>query len=162
MITLISILCGLLLLAGIVGSFLSMRASAAFSFLGYLGIAVSRSLPGSDASLVFWGVATVIALAISYMLPVSVATSRRGVGYIVGAIVAGAFVGLIVSHAWMIIGAVVGAILGAIAYSRTPQGRSMGFPSSRFFNYLCAKGLPAVVSVCIVATAVEHLAAFFK
>ena len=65
--------------------------------------------------------------------------------------------GLVISHAWMIIGGVAGAILGGIAYSKTPAGKALGFPSSKFLNYLCAKGLPAVIAVCMAGTALLWL-----
>ena len=96
------------------------------------------------------------------MLPKKITSSRLGIGYIAGAALAGTFVGLAMSHEWMIIGAVAGATLGGIAYSRTPAGRIMEFPSSKFLNYLCAKGLPAVVTMCMVGTSVLWLAAILN
>ena len=35
-------------------------------------------------------------------------------------------------------------------------------PSSKFLNYLCAKGLPAVVTICIVGTAILWLTALYS
>ncbi len=150
----------LLLIAGVVLSFFPKRYAVAPAYAGLLGIGLT-AVHASASALVFWGVAAAIVLAIGYMLPRAVATSRKGVGYITGAVLAGAFVGMVVSHGWMVVGAVAGALLGGIAYSKTPVGRPMEFPSSKFLNYLCAKGLPAVVTVAIVGTAILWLTAAF-
>lgn len=147
------------LLAGaVVLAFRSNRYAVLTAYAGMLGIAYFLDLNASN-SLIFWGVATVIVLGLEYMLPKHIVDSRRGVGYIAGAALAGTFVGLVISHEWMIVGSVAGAILGGIAYSRTPAGKVMEFPSSKFLNYLCAKGLPAVITMCIIGTIVLWLTA---
>jgi len=148
----------IMLIAGAILCFLPKRYAVVPAYAGLLGIGLIVPYHTVPA-LIFWAVAAIITLAIGYMLPESVATSRRGVGYIAGAVIAGTFAGMAVSNAWMITGAVAGAILGGMAYSKTPAGRTMGFPSSKFFNYLCAKGLPAVVTACIIGTAVMWLTA---
>ncbi|MDE6090692.1 MAG: hypothetical protein K2G41_08315 [Duncaniella sp.] len=151
----------LLLAAGMILTFLSNRYAVAVSYAGLFGIGMSiHELPCN--SLIFWGVAAGIVIVIQCLLPKNIAKSTRGVGYIAGATLAGTFVGLAISHEWMIVGAVAGAILGGIAYSRTPAGSVMEFPSSKFLNYLCAKGLPAVISSCIVGTAILWLTAILS
>lgn len=157
----IIVLSMLLLLAGLAGCFMSHRYAVAYAYAGLIGVGLTCS-DVSYGPLLFWGVASAIVIAINFMLPRAVTTSRKGTGYIVGAVVAGTFTGMIVSHAWMIVGAAVGAVLGGIAYSRTPEGGVLGFPGSRFFNYLCAKGLPAIVTASIAGTTVEWLIAALR
>ena len=160
-ITAITIVCLLLMIAGIVLTFMSNRWAVAAAYAGFLGIGLSVVHP-TATPLIFWGVSAAIVIALQYLLPVNISSSRRGVGYIAGATLAGTFVGLAISHEWMIVGAIAGAILGGIAYSRTPAGAVMEFPSSKFLNYLCAKGLPAVVTICIVGTAILWLTALYS
>lgn len=150
------ILTVIFLLAGLGLVFVSNRYGILVVYAGLCAAAVKASLP-TTSTLIFWGVATVLVLILSFMLPKSISGSRRGLGYIAGAALAGALVGLVISHAWMIIGGVAGAVLGSIAYSRTPAGKALGFPSSKFLNYLCAKGLPAVIAVCMAGTAILWL-----
>ncbi|MDE6175135.1 MAG: hypothetical protein K2F88_06190 [Duncaniella sp.] len=150
------ILTVILLLAGLGLVFISNRYGIITVYAGLCCAASKASLPVTN-TLIFWGIATVIVVALSFMLPKSVSGSRRGLGYIAGAALAGAMVGLVISHAWMIIGGVAGALLGGIAYSKTPAGKALGFPSSKFLNYLCAKGLPAVIAVCMAGTALLWL-----
>lgn len=107
----------------------------------------------TTAQWIFWGVACVIAFAICRMLPRPVSASRAGVPYIAGGATAGALVGMLMGSAGLIVGSALGAFLGALAYSRTPSGAIMDFPSKKFVNYLCAKGLPAVVVSCVFAMA---------
>ncbi|NBH91588.1 hypothetical protein [Duncaniella muris] len=146
----------ILLLAGLGLVFASNRYGIIAVYAGLCVAAVKASLP-TVSTLIFWGIATVIVVVLSFMLPKSISGSRRGLGYIAGAALAGAMTGLVISHAWMIIGGVAGAILGGIAYSKTPAGKALGFPSSKFLNYLCAKGLPAVIAVCMAGTALLWL-----
>lgn len=150
------ILTVILLLAGLGLVFISNRYGIIAVYAGLCCAALKAAVPVTN-TLIFWGIATVIVLALSFMLPRSISGSRRGLGYIAGAALAGAMVGLVISHAWMIIGGVAGAVLGSIAYSKTPAGKALGFPSSKFLNYLCAKGLPAVIAVCMAGTALLWL-----
>ncbi|MCM1076909.1 MAG: hypothetical protein NC411_06075 [Bacteroides sp.] len=154
----VAVVCIILLLAGIVLTFMSNKWAVVAAYVGMLGIGLTVANV-TYTSLIFWGVATVIVLILQFLLPKGISSSRRGVGYIAGAALAGALAGLTVSHGWMIIGSVIGAALGGVAYSRTPAGKVMEFPSSKFLNYLCAKGLPAVVTMCIAGSVILWLAA---
>lgn len=121
----------------------TVLAAYATLWLCYLGE------PGAayPALLIFWGVAALIVTGLNILLPRQVVSSRVGVGYFAGGALTGLVLGLLIAAQWMVIGSAVGAILGAMAYSRTPAGSELGFPSRRFFNYLCAKALPIVVSL---------------
>ena len=44
--------------------------------------------------------------------------------------------------------------MGQLAYSRTPNGKWMLFPSTVFLRYFAAKCLPAIVAVSIVCIAI--------
>lgn len=107
---------------------------------------------GND-TLIFWGVATLIALGITYMIPRNVAYSRVGVGFIGGGALVGAVLGMLTNTmAGIIVCTAAGVLMGGIAYTRTMVGRNiMSFPSRRFFNYLGAKGLPAIVALSMAA-----------
>lgn len=126
----------------------------------YFGLAVasiaSNTAPPT-ATLIFWGVAAAIVVAINIMLPKEIASAKRGVTWMGVGAIAGMAVGLTMGHAAMIIGAAVGTLFAGVAYARTPKGSGLEFPSSKFFNYLCAKGLPIVVTVSIIGTAIALL-----
>lgn len=141
--------------AAAVLTFLSWRWTPAVALGGFLLVYIGGGL--SDAAmLVFWSVASLLALALGFMLPKSIALSTRGLGYIAGGTLAGLFTGVLISTSWLVAGAVVGAMAGGMAYSLTPAGRILRFPSAGFLNYLCAKGLPAVVNLCVATLTVIH------
>ncbi len=142
-----------MLAAGVVLAFIPKTWSAPVAWLGLCLLWFSGSIAVTWSVLLFWGIASAITLAINFLLPKIVANSNLGVGYIVGASLAGTLVGMLVSNAGMIVGSALGAFCGALAFSRTPKGGAMKFPSQRFFNYLCAKGLVAVVTTCIAGEA---------
>ncbi len=103
-------------------------------------------LPLDSSFLIFWGVASLIVIAIYFLLPLQVRSSRVGLPFFCTGALVGAFVGLLLnSVAAVIVGSAAGVLLGAVAFSRMEAGRVLGFPSKKFFNYLCAKGLPLVV-----------------
>lgn len=131
--------------------------------VAFLGLCCAGMLPGEHFSVtvyVFWGLAMLIAVALGLMLPPSVTRSRIGMSYICGASFAGMLVGLALSsHAAVVAGAFAGAALGGVAFAKTPSGKVLEFPTSKFLNYLCAKGLPAVVTMSIIGTAAGVLMA---
>lgn len=133
--------------------------AAAYAALGLMSLAPEAAV--SSPTLIFWGIATLIACGISYMLPSEVSRSSLGMPYITIASVAGTLIGMILSQAGMIVGAAAGALCGAVAYAQTPRGKVLDCPSARFFNYACAKGLPATVTSCMCGLAVIAILTLF-
>ena len=141
-----------LTVVAVVLSYYSTVYSSVVAFLGLCcaGLMPQVALPAN--TYIFWGVAMLIVVALGYVLPPSVTRSRLGMAYIAGASLAGMLAGLSLSHAAMITGAFAGALLGGVAFAKTPKGKALEFPTSKFFNYLCAKGLPVVITMSIAGT----------
>ena len=116
------------------------------------------------STIIFWGAAAAIALAIGYMLPKNVAGSRVGLGYFIGGAAVGAAVGFGVytGQAGLIIGTVVGMLIGAMAFSRTPAGKTVATPMRRYANYVLAKGSYVVVNIVIIALTIFNLVLLAK
>ncbi len=96
--------------------------------------------------LVFWGVASAAAVALMLLLPRRVSKSTVGMAYITAGGLVGMVVGLSLgTMASLILGSAAGCLLGAFVVGRLDTGRELDFPSRKFFNYVCAKGLPVVV-----------------
>ena len=147
----------LAILAAIFGSFRSMRWAPAAGWCALAALtAASAGAPGWQ-TILFWGIAAAIALAINVMLPDIVTRTNSGTPFIAGGALAGTFTGLIMSQPAMIGGAVIGALFGALAFGRMAAGRAMGFPSRRYFNYVLAKGFPAVITTCLCGLAVLYI-----
>lgn len=121
----------------------------AFQLSGYL------QLPSS--TIIFWSLATLIVLGLDRLLPATVTRTSYGRGYIVIGVLAGMIVGMLLSGAGIIVGAAIGAFLGALAYSRTPAGRIIPFPSSAFMRFLAARGLPAIVTFSMIGLIMRDL-----
>ncbi len=148
--TLIIIITGLVALGAIAGSFMSRPWAPAVSFIALLIAASSDATDISAGTIIFWLSAVAIVTVIVMTIPRTIARSTTGVPYIAGAALAGLFIGICLSHAAIIIGTVIGALLGAIAYSRTPAGRALGFPGKKAINYLCAKAFPIIITFCTI------------
>lgn len=143
------IISALLTLFSVVMAFRAWRWTPLTAYLAMWPLYYLSEFTGfTDSLMTFWGIATLIALGINYMLPFQVATSRTGMAYMTGGALAGTFVGLLATPvAGVICGSAAGALLGALAFSRMRAGKMLGFPSRRFFNYVLAKGLPLVVEM---------------
>lgn len=156
-----AVVAGILLTLSVILSFLSNRFSSLVAFCALCATGLTFMLDISMWTYIFWGIAAIIVTTLNFMLPPHISSSRLGLSYIATAALAGTLVGLVVSHAGMVLGAVVGAILGGVAYSKTPQGKLLEFPSSKFLNYLCAKGLPVIITMCISGTVISILVLAF-
>lgn len=151
MATLLVVIGSVFIVSAVVLAFMSSRWASLSAYAGLWIFVLGKTVVISSGQLIFWGAAVAIVLLLGWLLPREVAMARKGVPYIAGASLAGVLVGMLMSSAGMIIGAALGAFCGALAYSRTPVGSVLEFPSVKFANYLGAKGLPVVVTMCIVA-----------
>ena len=152
----------LIIIAAICAAVSEFAARTTAPLIALCALAIGLAAPDSEVtwqSVAFWGACAAVALGINMMLPPQVSRNRSGQAYLFGAALAGAFTVMIISTAGMILGAAAGALCGAIAFSRTPAGTSLRFPSSQFLNYVCAKGLPAIVTACLCGLAVLSAAA---
>lgn len=101
--------------------------------------------------LTSWGIAVAIVVATDLLHPHSLSRATNGMGYIGSGALVGVMVGMTAfSFLWMVVGAAVGTLAGGYFYARTPAGKPLQFPSPRFFQYLCAKGLPAIVTASVL------------
>lgn len=129
--------------------------------VGYMAMwaaQLSGYMTFTTGTLIFWGVAVLIVVINRFLLPAFVRNSRVGVGFIAGGAIAGMAVGLTMYRpATLIGGSILGAVLGAIAYARTGRGAALQFPTTKFFNYLGAKGIPAVIAASMSGMIISGL-----
>lgn len=145
------VIAGLLTVTSLVMIFVPRTPACIVAYLAMWAADWSHYMTFEKSTMIFWGVAVLIVAINNMLLPGFVRTSRRGLGYIAGGAIAGMFIGLSMYRpATVIAGSILGALLGGIAYSRTARGASLEFPTSKFFNYLGAKGLPAVIATSMI------------
>lgn len=149
--TLICIVALVIAAVAVVANFTARRWSCLVSFIAFALLYFLGNAGVPSQQMWFWGTSTLLGWGICALLPAQVMQSRHGLGYIAGGALAGAFIGILISLPWIVIGSLAGAFCGALAYSRTPSGNALRFPSKQFMNYLCAKGLPSAVCMCVAA-----------
>ncbi len=131
---------------GVGGTFVPRFPSGVAAYLSMICMAFA-GIPYFDAKvLIFWGVATVIVLGLEILQPRALTSTRHGHAYVAGGTVVGALLGYL--------GSAMGAFFGTMAFMRTPKGPHFAVASSEFMQYLCAKGLPAVVAISMVTLTV--------
>lgn len=154
--TILIMLAGACLMAALVMAFMPrLRLWASVGALASLWCAMT-AIDGMRAwpVLLFWTIATALVLGIYRLSPGQQRLSALANAYLSGGALAGAVVGMIMTtSAAVIIGAVVGVFCGGLAFSRTPDGRGLQFPSADFFTMLVRFGLPAVVVMSMAAIA---------
>ncbi len=146
MATFFIILDSLLMCGAIVMAFRPYFPGSLLAYAGLWAFHLSGLMPITMRELLFWGVATLLVIGADTLLPRKSTRSLPGRGYVAVGTLAGMVVGMLMDSAGIILGGAIGAFLGAIAFSRTPQGRSLEFPSATFARFLCSRGLPAVVT----------------
>jgi uncharacterized protein YqgC (DUF456 family) len=131
--------------------FVPRTQGALIAFAAMIVCNCSHAVTFATETFLFWGVATAISVALDFMLPPTVSKSRAGVPFISGGALVGMVVGMLTnSMAGIIVCSAIGSFLGAMAYANSQAGYAMQFPSSKFFNYLAAKGLPSIVAMSMV------------
>ena len=106
-------------------------------------------------TFIFWGIATLITAGLFYLQPSGEPDGNRSSNLYVGfTAMAGGMLGILLAPRIMVLGVILGAAMGQLAYSRTPAGKWMLFPSTQFWRYFAAKCLPAIVAVSIVCIAI--------
>ena len=110
-----------------------------------------------------WGVATGIVAALRRFQPAGEPDGNKVSNLYVGlSSLAGSVLGLTLGKEFILLGAIVGGFMGVMAYSRTPLGKWIKFPTSTFIQYFCAKGLPAIVATAMVGKCIEALIFYYK
>lgn len=132
-------------------SFIPRWPASVIAYCAMVFVSISGATTIGATTYVFWGIATLITIGINYMLPYEISRTRAGLPYIAGGALTGTAVGMATNTtAGVISGTALGVFFGALAYANTSAGRAMAFPSSKFFNYLAAKGLPIIVTLSMV------------
>jgi hypothetical protein len=124
----------------------------------YAGMALlhwSYTIDVKTMTFIFWGIATLITVGLFYLQPSGEPDGHRSSNLYVGfTAMAGGMLGILLAPRVMVLGVILGAAMGQLAYSRTPAGKWMLFPSTQFWRYFAAKCLPAIVAISIVCIAV--------
>lgn len=125
------------------------------AFAGLVLMHWSYAIDVKPMTFVFWGIATLITVGLFYLSPKGEPDGHRSSNLYVGlTAMAGGMLGILLAPRIMVLGVILGTAMGQLAYSRTPAGKWMLFPSTQFWRYFAAKGLPAIVAVSIVCIAV--------
>ena len=126
----------------------------AFMALCILHISTAICLPVS--TFIFWGIASLIVLVIDLLSPKGDPDgSWYGNLYLAVGALAGLFIGMSIDAAIMILCTIIGTAFGQFAYSRTPKGCWVKFPSSIFIHYFCAKGFKVIATTAMIGIALE-------
>lgn len=108
------------------------------------------------STLSYWGIMVLIVVVVTSMLPAPLAKATQGMVHITVSAIAGMVLCMAIHHAAMIPGAFTGALAGTLFYSRTAAGKALQFPSSRFVQYFCAKGLPVVITISLIGIVLRY------
>lgn len=146
------ILGALALSAALVWLFTNPSQCPITAYLGAWAMMKSGYAPISSNELFFWAIAVIILLVIQGIRSIRVITPLAFRAYLGGGALACTFVGTLIGHAGMTIGAVCGVFIAAVAYMRL---RRLG--GRRYWLNVLAVGFPDVVSTVLMAITVTAL-----
>ena len=152
----ILLIAGILCLATALALVLSPRWVAAVpAYAGLWLMHWSYYIAVPMMTFLFWGAATLITIGLFYLSPSGEPDGHRSSNLYVGfSALAGGMLGILLEPRILLLGVILGALVGQFAYSRTPNGKWMLFPSTQFWRYFAAKCLPAIVAISIVCIAI--------
>lgn len=152
----ILLIAGIACLAAAVGLVMWPRWVAAVpAFAGLALLHWSYYIAVPAMTFVFWGIATLLTAGLFYLSPSGEPDGHRSSNLYVGfSAVAGGMLGILLAPRILVLGVILGALVGQFAYSRTPDGKWMLYPSTQFWRYFAAKCLPAIVAISIVCIAI--------
>lgn len=130
------------------------RVSAALIAYGAMVCAFCGHRAGITIDqLTFWGCATAIVLGLRFLQREDRYSKRAARAYVAGGATVGAFLGVLIApvSGTVIAGSALGTLLGAIAYMRLPSGLHFAIGSREFVDFICVRGLPAIVGTSILA-----------
>ena len=125
-----------------------------FAYAALCALHFSSHITLPVSTFIFWGIVSVILVAIDLLSPKGEPDgSCQGNLYMTIGAMAGVFIGISINPSIMVLCAIIGTIFGQLAYSRTPKGCWIKFPSSIFIHYFCAKGFKIVASAAMLGIA---------
>ncbi|MCM1067768.1 MAG: hypothetical protein NC418_09385 [Muribaculaceae bacterium] len=109
--------------------------------------------------LIFWGVAALIVLGLRLLAPRALMAAVKAQRYVALGTLCGVVLGYMLSPtaAAIIASGAVCAALGGMAYMLTPGSPRVSPASAAFLEFLCAKGLPCVVTASMATIALASL-----
>lgn len=150
------LIAGALLMSGaLVLAFRHSAAGAVAAYAGAWALRTSGYSPVGSRLLLFWAIAVLIVVSIEMSRQTKLTAPFRARCFIVGGAIAGMAAGLVFHQAGAIIGAAAGALLGGVAHMGLSRQRDIRTVA----RWVVAVGLPAVVTVSLVALGVQGILA---
>jgi uncharacterized protein YqgC (DUF456 family) len=142
----ISILSGILLLAGLLGCFLPVLPGPPLSYAGLLILQLRSDTPFEVRFMIIWAVITVLVTLLDYWIPAYGTKRFGGTRYGIWGTLAGLFVGMLFFPPFgIIIGPLIGALIGEFAAGanhkkavRAAFGSFIGFLAGTFAKLLAS------------------------
>lgn len=145
----------ILAIAGIGAMFVPCLPSAIASCAALVCAHIAGAAYVDAKIIIYWSIATVIVLALRILQPAPKG-SATAQWYIALGATAGAFVGYAIAPtaAAIIISSAIATFLGSVIYIRTPKARAYHVAPGNFVQFICATGLPAIVTASMSAIAI--------
>lgn len=139
--------------AGIGSGFRPRFPSALTAYISLVCIYAGGASGLEVADLIFWATATAMVAGLRVLQPRALSNALQGHAYVMTGALTGVLLGFLVSPSSgsIIVGGCAGAFAGTLAYMRTPRSPHFSVGSTEFVQYLCAKGLPSVVTCSMAA-----------
>jgi len=144
--TVLIVLGGICMIAGLIGCFLPVLPGPPISYVGLLLLHLTSKYSFSTKFLFLYAVLTIVVTVVDYILPAYTTKKARGSKYGIWGSTAGMVIGLIFFPPFgVIIGPVLGAFVGEVVTGKN-AGQAMTAAVGSFLGFLAGTGIKLVVS----------------
>jgi len=139
--TLLIILAGIAIIAGILGSFLPFLPGPPLAWLGLLILHYSEKVEFTTNFLVITAIVTAIITALDYLLPIWTAKRSGGTSYGQRGAIVGMIIGIFAGPLGIIIGPLIGAFVGELVHDSFDWAKAKRAAWNSFVGFLLSTGL---------------------
>ncbi|HRO42557.1 MAG TPA: DUF456 domain-containing protein [Flavipsychrobacter sp.] len=139
--TLLVILAGIAIVAGILGSFLPFLPGPPLAWAGLLMLHFSSRAEFTTTFLVITAIITIVITALDYLLPIWTAKRSGGTKYGQRGATVGMILGLFAGPLGIIIGPLVGAFVGELVHDSFDWAKAKRAAWNSFIGFLLSTGL---------------------
>jgi uncharacterized protein YqgC (DUF456 family) len=138
---------GLCMVIGILGCLVPILPGPPFSYLGLILLQLTTRHPFSPRFLILYGILTVLALVIDYVIPIYGTKKFQGTAYGIWGSIIGMIIGIMFfSPFGIIFGPLVGAFLGEL-FAKKDIARAMKSSLGSLIGFLAGTAIKLVLSM---------------
>ncbi len=153
----LNLISGVLLLIGLIGTFLPVLPGASLAFIGLLVFKFSEDCTYSWFLVIGAGVLVLIGLLLEYILPIYMTKKLGGSKYGVWGAIIGLIVGLFFPPIGFLIGPFVGALIAELILNSSEPKKALKSAFGSFLGFILTTGYDLILTLMFIGIFIWQL-----